>query len=133
MNQIKFLTAVMLLAVMLIMTFSPIAVYAFGNDVINVQVGDNGALGVTGNAFQDTRAEAWNTLIMKLKGFVAGFAGIAAVYMVGIMITKFIALAASSGNPQARNQALVGILWSGAATAGLGSVAVFVGFFYKAL
>ena len=107
--------------------------YALDDSVVNVTIGDDGAVTVEGSAFQDNRQSAWNDLIGRYKGFIAGIAGIATITMIVLFIMQFMKLAASAGNPQARSQALVGVLWTGIATACLGAVTIIVGFFYKSI
>jgi hypothetical protein len=53
--------------------------------------------------------------------------------MIVLFIVQFMKLGASAGNPQARSQALTGVLWTGIAAALLGSVTIIVGFFYNAI
>ena len=53
--------------------------------------------------------------------------------MVVFFIINFMKLGSSAGNPQARSQALTGVLWTGLAAAGLGAVSIIAGFFYNAL
>jgi hypothetical protein len=76
---------------------------------------------------------AWNDLIKKYRKFIVGVSGIGAVSMIGFFIVQFMKLGASAGNPQARSQALVGVLWTGIAAAGLGAITTIVGFFYNAI
>jgi hypothetical protein len=76
---------------------------------------------------------AWNDLIKKYRKFIVGVSGIGAVSMIGFFIVQFMKLGASAGNPQARSQALVGVLWTGIAAAGLGAITIIVGFFYNAI
>lgn len=76
---------------------------------------------------------AWNKFIEKYRFWIAGFSGIAAVTMILFFIMNFMRLGASSGNPQARSQAVSGLIWTGIAAAGLGGVSIVVSFFYNAL
>ena len=130
-----FLVLVILLSFAIIAT--PTISYAggdgIGEDILKIEMGDNGALTITGEDFTHDRTNAWNNLFKKYKGFIAGVSGIGTITMIGIFILHFMKLASSAGNPQARTEALIGILWSGVAAAGLGSVTVFVGFFMRAL
>jgi hypothetical protein len=91
-------------------------------------------LAVTGGGFTNGgSAGAWEAFIGKYRNFITGIAGIGAVTMVVLFIVQFMKLGASAGNPQARSQALVGVLWTGIAAAGLGAVTLIVGFFYNAV
>lgn len=129
-----FLLIAILFSFMAVLT-TPVVSYADGlNDsVLNIVVGEKGELTVSGSDFTNDRALAWNTLIGKYKGFIAGISGIGTITMVALFIMQFMKLAASAGNPQARSQALVGVLWTGIAAAGLGAVTMVVGFFYRAI
>lgn len=102
---------------------------------IGVTIDDNGSLSVNIGGFTSTGGskKAWNDFILKYKGFITGVAGVGAVTMVVLFIFQFMKLGASAGNPSARSQALAGVLWTGIAAAGLGAVAIIVGFFYNAV
>lgn len=103
------------------------------NDLNNVKVsiGDNGELKVDGITDGNT-ANTWNTIFNKSKLFVIGFSGLATIVFIGLFVKNFVALGAASNNPQGRNQALVGCLWTGLAAAGCGSVTLLVGLFWNA-
>lgn len=136
----------LVIAVMLVLSFvNPIGVYAEGDDDDD----DDGKTATT-DIFSDfdvsfgkdskdltikSQADsgAWGTLITKYKGFITGIAAVGAVTMVVLFIMQFLKLGASAGNPQARSQALVGVLWTGIAAAGLGAVALITGIFYNAV
>jgi hypothetical protein len=79
------------------------------------------------------QSSIWSNIFAKYKTFIAGISGIAAITMLVFFILNFMKLGASSGNPQARQQALMGVLWTGLAAAGLGAVSIFFGFFYSIL
>lgn len=130
------------MAMFLWMNFStPLEAFADGdgsnpNDVEVKMTDENGKMGftVTGGGFTSGgSASAWEDFIGKYRNFITGIAGIGAVTMVVLFIIQFIKLGASAGNPQARSQALVGVLWTGIAAAGLGAVTIIVGFFYNAV
>lgn len=129
---IKMFTFALMLIISLSVISPAISYAATGSGGIDdVQVNiNNGQLTITGGTFSDQNP--WNAFISKYKNFIVGVSGIGAVTMLGIFIFMFLKLGASAGNPSARSQALAGILWSGIATAGLGSVAIIVGFFYNA-
>ena len=79
------------------------------------------------------QANAWNNLFARYKAFIVGISGIGAITMIVLFIVNFMKLGASAGNPQARSQALSGVLWTGLAAAGLGAATIIVGFFYNAI
>lgn len=97
---------------------------------IDVTVGDDGHLTVGGVG--DGEAP-WKTVIEKFRGVIAGITGVCTMIMIVLFILAFMKLGSSAGNPTQRTQALVGILWTGVATALLGSVTIWIGFFYNAL
>ena len=142
MNRGMIMTLLLTLAVMAFMAFSsPIEAFAGSanpNDV-NVELtpaegSTKMSLKITGGGFTDGgSAKAWGDFIAKYRNFITGIAGIGAVTMVVLFIVQFLKLGASAGNPQARSQALVGVLWTGIAAAGLGAVTLIVGFFYNAV
>ena len=149
--QSRKVTSVLLLvmiSVVLMSIFTPIRVFAnegqsgtnnttrdifkdFNIEVTNDGDGNSGKtqIKVTSAANQN----AWQTLLDKYKGFITGVAAVGAVTMVVLFIIQFLKLGASSGNPQARSQALIGVLWTGIAAAGLGAVAIITGLFYNAV
>ena len=75
----------------------------------------------------------WNNLFGKYRTVVVGVSGVGAITMIVFFILNFMKLGSSAGNPQARSQALTGVLWTGLAAAGLGAVSIIAGFFYNAL
>lgn len=107
-----------------------------GDDIGGVGVSvTNGKLSITGNSnFSNGGTEsAWNSLFTKYRTFIVGISGIGAISMIVFFVIQFMKLGASAGNPQARSQALTGVLWTGLAAAGLGAVTIVVGFFYNSV
>ena len=98
---------------------------------IGVQMGDDGKLEIDGISSDDT--SSWNQLFSRFKGVIVGITGVGTLVMIVLFIIQFMKLGASAGNPQARSQALTGVLWTGIAAALLGSVTIIVGFFYNAI
>jgi len=142
MNRGMVLSFLMVIAMMLSFVFTnPIVSEATtvvkNNDPNSVEVKidpSTGKLSVSGGGFTNGgSAKAWEDFIGKYRNFITGIAGIGAVTMVVLFIIQFLKLGASAGNPQARSQALVGVLWTGIAAAGLGAVTLIVGFFYNAV
>lgn len=102
---------------------------------MEVTISDNGKLTITGNSGMTTGVSsgtAWTNFIKKYRNFIVGIAGIGAVSMILFFIFQLLKLGSTAGNPQARTQALTGLIWSGVAAAALGSVTIIVGFFYSA-
>jgi hypothetical protein len=128
---------------MLMIFANPVQSYAAQTNVnsgadigaIDFQVDGNGKLTVTSDSTfsKGSSKDAWNDVILKYKKFIVGISGIGAVSMIGFFIVQFMKLGASAGNPSARSQALVGVLWTGIAAAGLGAITIIVGFFYNAI
>lgn len=139
-NRGIMMTLLLSLLISCIMAFaSPMVASAGGENYhdpnsMKVSIDANGNLKIGGDGFASGgSAGAWIAFINKYKAFITGIAGIGAVTMVVLFIIQFMKLGASAGNPQARSQALVGVLWTGIAAAGLGAVTLIVGFFYNAV
>lgn len=128
---------IFLSAIFLMFSFTPFVAYAKeSNDPsqVKVEVDEQGGLTIDGGGFTNGgTGQAWKDFIGKYRFFITGIAGIATVTMILIFIFQFLKLGASAGNPTARTQALIGILWSGVAAAALGAVTIIVGFFYNSL
>lgn len=99
---------------------------------VTVAIDETGRLKLGGMGDQN-QANAWNNLFARYKAFIVGISGIGAITMIVLFIVNFLKLGASAGNPQARSQALSGVLWTGLAAAGLGAATIIVGFFYNAI
>ena len=100
-------------------------------DNFNVNMGEDGGLNVMGIGTGDSNQ--WNNLFGKYRTVVVGISGVGAITMIVFFIINFMKLGSSAGNPQARSQALTGVLWTGLAAAGLNAVSIIAGFFYNAL
>lgn len=104
------------------------------DDMAESMVGNYLYVETTGVTDQkDGGVGAWQRVLAQYRGVISGLAGIAAITMIVFFIINFMKLGAAAGNPQARSQALMGIIWTGLAAAGCGGVAIFVGFFYNVL
>ncbi len=116
--------------------FAPIQAHAEGSvGDVNVTVNDSGGLTVSGGGMSNSTksGDAWTNFIKKYRNFIVGISGIGAVSMILFFIMNFMKLGANAGNPQGRQQAITGLVFSGLAAAGLGAVSIIVGFFYSAL
>lgn len=103
---------------------------------MQVQVTNDGELKITGGSgmtTEGTSGTAWTNFIAKYRSFIVGISGVGAVTMILFFIMHFLKLGAAGDNPQQRQAALQGLIWSGVAAAALGSVTIIVGFFYSAL
>lgn len=80
-----------------------------------------------------TKQSLLTTFIKKYRVIIAGISGVGAVSMILFFIIGFIKLGATGSNPEARSQVIMGLVGSGLAAAGLGSVAFVTGVFFNAL
>ena len=74
-----------------------------------------------------------NMFLYEYKGLVIGILGVAALTALLMLIKNFVGLSFSGDNPGARKQKIISILFCGIATAGLGGLAVVMGFFWNVL
>ena len=75
----------------------------------------------------------FNTVLTEYRGVVMFISGIGTISMILFFILNFINLGKSQGNPQERQKAISGLIISGIASAGLGSVTMIVALFFNAL
>jgi len=116
---------------------NPLTAHAVTNDLTKRSISDIG-LTMDDDGFKvdlgvSKSEDAWNQVFRQYKKAILGVSGIGAMTMLLFFINQFIKLGASAGNPQARTQAIAGVIWTGLATTGLGAVTVLVGFFYNAI
>ena len=132
----------LILMVLLINIINPIVAFADDNNKKKKNVAKDGVFdefNVTYDGekldpgIDQTDGAGWKGIILRYRKFIVGIAGVAAVTMVLLFIFQFIKLGQSAGNPQARAQALTGVLWTGVAAAGLGAVAIITSLFYGAI
>lgn len=74
-----------------------------------------------------------NPIFSSYKDFVSGIFGLASLTMLVLFIKSFLQLGISASNPEARREAMTGILLNGIGIAGLGGVAVWIGLFWNML
>lgn len=86
-----------------------------------------------GNLENADKDNFFNTVLTEYQGIITFIAGIGTVSMVLFFILNFINLGKSQGNPQERQKAISGLIISGIASAGLGSVTMIVALFFNAL
>lgn len=92
--------------------------------------GGNLSMGGLENAEKDN---FFNTVLSEYRGVVMFISGIGTISMILFFILNFINLGKSQGNPQERQKAISGLIISGIASAGLGSVTMIVAIFFNAL
>lgn len=100
---------------------------------VSVKVDDAGKITYGGDLANKDRGQSWTDLIARYRFFIAGISGIGAVSMILFFIINFMKLGATSANPQERSRAIMGLVFSGLAAAGLGAVTFIVGIFFNAL
>ncbi|MFI3211289.1 MAG: hypothetical protein R3Y64_09630 [Peptostreptococcaceae bacterium] len=105
---------------------------AFAIDNFNIQMGADGKL-TGGLDNSDSGAEVWTNILGEYQQIIVGVSGIATITMVAVFIMNFMKLGTTSTNPSERQKVTNGLLWSGMAAAGLGSVTMIVGFFMNSL
>lgn len=115
---------------------APIDAHAAKGDEIansNVTVDKNGKITYSGDLATGADGSSWTKLIAKYRFFIAGISGVGAVSMILFFIMNFLKLGATASNPQERSRAIMGLVFSGLAAAGLGAVTFIVGIFFNAL
>lgn len=98
-----------------------------------VEVSSDGTVTYGGDLATGADGSSWTKLISKYRFFIAGVSGIGAVSMILFFIINFMKLGGTSSNPQGRSSAIMGLVFSGLAAAGLGAVTFIVGIFFNAL
>ena len=127
--------SIFMLAIMLILFILPTTqVFADGESktvsIPEIKFDAETGITLSGDLAGD-QGSAWERLYKEYRGVIAGVSGIGALTMIILFVIQFIKLASSAGNPQARSQALTGVLWTGLAATGLGAVSLITGFFYN--
>lgn len=75
----------------------------------------------------------WTSILTKYKSVITGIAAVCSLTFLLLFILNFTKLGQSSGNPQMRSQAIMGLIVTGIALACTGGIGLFFGFFYNAL
>ena len=88
---------------------------------------------INGDGFGTTQTSAWQTLFDKYQTVITGISGLGTLAMVMFFIWNAVLLGKASSDPGARQKAVTGLIWSGAAAMVLGSATLFVGVFYGML
>ena len=70
----------------------------------------------------------WNKIFSEYKGLIVGATGLATLTFMMLFVVNFMKLAATAGNPTERQKILKGMLWTGLASAGAGSLSIFLSF-----
>ena len=106
-------------------------------DGLDVEMGEDGQIVISGGDDLDFTGtdgrSAWNSIFERYKKIIVAFSGLATLTMLAVFIFMFTKLGLTSGNEKERRSVITGILFSGIATAALGSVTMIMAFFYNAL
>lgn len=131
MKSMKLFLTSIIICLMSLVAFTPNTVaYANGLNEVTVEMGTDGLTVSGGGLDNGSTSSSWNNLIGKSKNFVIGISGIATVAMILFFIILLTKLGATADNPSERAKVVKGLIVSGLAVAGLGSVTTFVGIFY---
>lgn len=95
----------------------------------NIQMGTNG-LDIGNLKPQEGDDSVYDKALTEFRTIVIFISGIGTVCMILFFILNFINLGKSQGNPQERQKAISGLIITGIATAGLGSVTLIASLFY---
>ena len=74
--------------------------------------------------------DAWNKFLTKYSTLIIGLAGATTLTLGGALVLSIGKLGASAGNPQARSQAITGLMFTLMAIALMGGSGIVLGFFY---
>jgi hypothetical protein len=99
------------------------------NEIPNVSMSD-GTLNLGGIENAGDKTSIYDTVLAQVRLVVMFISGIGTLLMVAFFIMNFITLGKSQGNPQERQKAVSGLIMTGLATAGLGSVFIVTMLFY---
>lgn len=115
---------------------SPVEVYASktsdASGMPDIKFDASGNLNM-GDMKDKNNTALFNTVLEEYRTVVIFISGIGTVSMILFFILNFINLGKSQGNPQERQKAITGLIISGIASAGLGSVTLITTLFYNVL
>ena len=103
------------------------------NNIPNIQISEKNNGKIENGLEKTKKKQVLNKILKEYRGIVTFISGIGTLSMIMFFILNFIALGNSKGNPQERQKAIHGLIASGLATAGLGSVTLITGLFYNML
>lgn len=128
-KKISVLLMVMTMLCFVCSTVTQIESHALFDQNSDLQIADDGEVKTSANQ----NGSAFAKIIDKYKGVITFVSGIGAITMIGIFIFHFMKLGSTAANPSERAKVTTGLIWSGLAAAGLGSVSLIVGVFYGLL
>lgn len=79
------------------------------------------------------KVDATNAVLARYRFAIVGVSGVGALSMILVFILNFIRLGSTSHAPNERSKIISALIYSGIASAGLGSVTLIVGLFYSLL
>lgn len=101
------------------------------NDM-SVSMDSNGKMTTSFDGQSDS-TRTWNTIFSKYRTTIIGISGILTLTFVVLFLFNFFKVGAEASNPVERRKALIGLLWTGLAAAGSGSVTLICALFWNAL
>lgn len=101
------------------------------NDM-SVTMDSNGKMTTSFDGQSDS-SKTWNTIFNKYRVAIVGIAGVLTLTFIVLFLINFFKVGAASDNPVERRKALIGVLWTGIAAAGSGSVTLICALFWNAL
>ncbi len=101
------------------------------NDM-NVTMSKDGTMTTSFDGKSDS-SSTWNTIFKKYRIAIVGIAGVLTLTFIVLFLINFFKVGAASDNPVERRKALIGVLWTGLAAAGSGSVTLICALFWNAL
>lgn len=131
-KNIFIVTLILIIAIHIMAFIMPINANAVFTNDFDVTWDNTGNTNIGGGSANSMNG-SFSKIINKYKTAITFISAIGAVTMVAIFIMNFMKLGTTSTNPTERQKCLTGLIWSGLAAAGLGSVALVVGIFYGAL
>lgn len=134
MNKLKKFVMSLLVVFMMAGTFEPTLVSASNNKyntIPSIQIDTSTGNIKDGLESSADKGKALNKILYEYRGIVTFISGIGMISMIMFFIFNLINLGNSKGNPQERQKAVTGLIVSGIATAGLGSVTLITSLFYN--
>lgn len=101
----------------------------------DLSISDDGSLNISGSGglvFGESQS-GWTAFYAKYKAFIIAIIGVAFFTMVLCFVYNLTLIGVKSSEPNDRKKHMAGVLWTGLATAGLGSVWTIMWFFYSAI
>lgn len=101
-------------------------------DEMSVKMDSDGKM-TTSFDDQSDSTKTWNTVFKKYRVVIVGISGVLTLTFIILFLINFFKIGAASDNPTERRKVLHGLLWTGIAAAGSGSVTLICALFWNAL